>query len=247
MSSCSTPEVGCGVPLVYRYHESSQIRVFMLTKLSLRGLVCGLGLLLACHVATASTVVYLDRVAFLAAVTNAATDTFDDLTPGTFYTIVHPAWETPFIRSVGSYEYEARSDFKALGFTGTAADVFLHGQAFSGPGRLSFYNFGGSPYAVGGDFFVEDSNGLPSDRETWVSAGGVEYRATRPTPFIGFVSTSPIGGLTAFSPLNVMSANNLTFAGRAPVSVPAPGTLSLVAVSLSLLVTLSARSYRSRR
>lgn len=202
-----------------------------LKSLSLAVLLC------SAAAAQADITVYTDRTAFLAATAMPGVDTYDDLEV-ILYT-------SPLERMAGAYHYRASS--------GPVSD--LYGAGMDGDHWLStnvrndsitFSNFSTGVYAVGGNFFGSDISGAFVPGTTmYLSAtdGTVTSNATvadsMVNSFLGFVSTTPLTGVTLSNGggLYWVTANNLTLA--APV--PEPSTYGMLLAGMCLLGGLARR------
>lgn len=143
--------------------------------------------------AQATTTVYTDEAAYLAAISGAATDSFDDL--GVQF------YGDSITRSAGDYGYQ-------LGATNG-----LYGAGENGDGWIStndpaqaitFTNFSGGVSAIGGYFFGSNINGayaaIGELALTFTDARGVQTLQLAPWPtegaFLGFVSSDGIQSLS---------------------------------------------------
>jgi hypothetical protein len=184
--------------------------------------------------ANATLIVYTNQADFLAAISNPATDTFNDVARN----VQTPS---PLIRTVGSYSYSASAEPNNFYAVGSAADVWLSPNTYTTP--ITFYAFSSSVFGVGGFFFNTDVDGVPESLSVTVSAldadGSVNATLlnTTPTEFVGFVSTS---GMTqvrvaANQPTQGFTwptVNDLVLGGQLQ-SVPEPGTLALLGLGLA--------------
>lgn len=198
------------------------------------GALATLCLTLTPLVASATIVTYTDKTAFLAAIADPATDTFDDLSLGLV--------PEPLNRSVGDYTYVATVD-DGTNFvnSGSATDTWLSPEIATD--RLTFSGFSSNVFGVGGFFF---NTGLFGNVQTGLSVtvsvvdadGGLNETLpnTTPTTFLGFVSTTGITQLrvAANQPTGALTwatANDLVL-GDQP-TVPEPGTLALIGLGLA--------------
>lgn len=186
--------------------------------------------------------VFTSEASFLAAVVNAATDTFDDLTPGTAYT-------GPLNRTAGDYSYTVSTtpNSRTLYGAGLADDAWLSSGAAAdfivfdnfSPGvtAIGAYVFGSD---IGGDFLqkgliaVRVSNGVDTDVEFKFKAGTTNY--------FGFTSDAPILSFEVksfYGPSNAVwpTVNDLTLAA----AIPEPETYAL------MLAGLAAVGFMARR
>jgi hypothetical protein len=186
--------------------------------------------------------VFTSEASFLAAVVNAATDTFNDLTPGM-------AYAGPLNRSAGAYSYSASTtpNSPTLYGAGSAGDAWLSSDAAAD--FILFDNFSPNVTAIGAYVFGSDiggqflqkgviavrvSNGVDTDVEFKFQAGTTNY--------FGFVSDAPIlsfevksfyGQRTVVWP----TVNDLTMAA----AIPEPETYAL------MLAGLAAVGFMARR
>ena len=195
------------------------------------GLQAAVALLFASS-AHAQIAVYDSQASFLAAVTGAQVDTFNDLNqalyPGTL------------VRTAGSYSYEV-SAISGLYPGSVSGDRFMATNTATDP--LNFSNFSGSASAIGGFFFSSNISGafVPSAQISLLvtdSLGNLTEVILNPTTssFRGFTSTGTISSLavTAYNPMsgnNFLwpSVDNLTLATAASVAaVPEPSTWAMM-------------------
>ena len=189
--------------------------------------------------AQAAITVYDTEASFLAAVSAAGTDTFDDLD---YTTTVNG----PLTRTAGAHSYTAEAGPTSNFFPASdnGLDVFLATNNRSDTITASGFSAGVS--AVGGFFFGTDVNGmLTTATELTVSATDASGITTVPllnpgaATFRGFISTGGLTSLTLWvgavqgsGELGVFPAlNNLTLA----VAVPEPQTWALMLGGLALL------------
>jgi hypothetical protein len=214
----------------------------MYTRTNLKWLALA-GLLWGCGVAQATITVYTSRSSFLAAVTAAATDTFNDLSPGTAYT-------GPLARSAGPYNYlaSAGSGSPVLYGAGTSDDAALSTNLPTD--TITFSGFAPGVSAVGGFFFGSDNNGAFLRRGSiTVSATDGSANASQTvnfalqSNFIGFVSNTPLVSVVASSSYRNtttpvwVAVNNLTLASP----VPEPTTHALLLAGVGVLAFLARR------
>jgi hypothetical protein len=147
----------------------------------------------AAGAAQATTTVYTDQAAYLAAISGAATDTYDDL--GVTY------YGGSITRSVGGYGYQLSADGGLYG-AGEGGDGWIstNNQADA----ITFSNFTGGVSAIGGNFFGSNVNGAYADigeiALTFTDARGVQTIQLASWPsegtFLGFVSSDGIQSLS---------------------------------------------------
>lgn len=192
--------------------------------------------LAASWAAQASLMVYTTQASFLAAVSSAATDTFDDLP---FNSSVASPLDN---RAVGSYTYDAAAPNNFFP-AGSSLDVWLSTNTATNP--ITFDDFTGGVSAIGGFFFNSDINGAAqSGRNVTVvatdSSGFVSQMlsSTTPTSFLGFVSDASMLSLVVTADNTSSTAgftwptvNNLILAQTGSTSVPEPGTLALLGLA----------------
>ncbi len=180
---------------------------------------------------------YTNKAAFLAAVSGATTDTFDNLTLGLV--------ASPLNRTIGSYQYTATAD-GALFAKGTVGDVWLSTNGATSPIDIAVTS--GGPTAIGGFFFPTDLFGGVTTGTVNVSINGGQFQqsisTSSTTNFFGWVSTNG----TQISSLRVImtqpgvgsvwpTANDLVFAQ----AVPEPSTYALGALAAMVLGLVSRR------
>jgi hypothetical protein len=191
----------------------------------------------------AAVTVYTTEASFLAAVSAAATDSFDDLLPGV-------GVEGPLARSAGGYDYTASTgpDSPLLYGAGSAADAWLSTNIATDVLVLSDFSAGVS--AAGGFFFGSDIGGNFLRRGAiTVTAFDGTSSATRTvnfaleSNFIGFVSDAPLVSLTVSTSYRSsrspvwLTVDDLTLA--APV--PEPQTYAMFLAGLGILFFLVRR------
>jgi hypothetical protein len=202
--------------------------------------------LVASGASQAGITVYTTQSSFLAAISNFATDTFDDLPPG------RTNLDTAAInRSAGAYAYTASVGEDSLATGGTGSDVWLTTDPSNAV--LTFDNFSSGVYAVGGFFFGSNSDGGAQRRGsitvTATDADGTITTETKRNPrtsnFFGFVSDSSLTSVTVSTTTRRGSmfptVNNLTLAA----AVPEPETYALLLSGLAI-VGFVARRRRDR-
>ena len=204
----------------------------------------------------AAPVVYTNKALFLAAISGAATDSFNDLTTSGLLT-------EPLLRTAGGYGYTAgTTSASGLYSVGpSAADRWL--SSADADSALVFNAFTGGVFGVGGYFFSTDVDGdFVSANVTVTGSDGVTSTQTimgaTTTSFVGFYSSSgitsvvvaasqlgaPLGGYYA-------TANDLVLGGRPPAppppggTVPEPGSLPLIALAAAVLFATTRRARSS--
>jgi hypothetical protein len=185
--------------------------------------------------AKADVFIYTDRTAFLAALSQPGTDTFNNM-PGT-------ELPTPQSRTTdvgASYSYQAAagptSDFFPAG---TAADRWL--ATNTSDDTITFSNFAPGVQGFGGNFFGTDVSGAFSAGHTVVLTG-TDGTVTRTqnvtdatlTSFVGFVSNgAPLTSVTLHNDgtgaVYWATANDVTLA------VPEPATYGMMLAGVGLL------------
>ena len=190
----------------------------------------------------ATIVVYTSQADFLAAVTGAQTDTFDDLVAGDPYT-------GPLTRSAGSFSYNvsAGPSSDVLYGAGSASDAWLSTNIATD--SITFDSFSPGTYGVGAFVFGSDIGGnFIRFTKIVVSAtdgdGTVSQTLVRTTPssFIGFVSDSPLESLTVTAVQGRFrdiwpTVDNLIVASP----VPEPETYAMLFSGLAALGFIAAR------
>ncbi|MES2538643.1 MAG: PEP-CTERM sorting domain-containing protein [Pseudomonadota bacterium] len=193
----------------------------------------------ASNVAQASVVAYTTQASFLAAISNAGTDTYDDLA-------VAPL-ATPQARTAGAYSYSA-SVGPTSGFYGASdngIDNWL--STDNSTDTVTFNSFSSGVTGVGGFFFGSNIFGFSTSTPATLNFSAVDadgallHSQVNPTTssFLGFVSTS---GMTSLSfwigdqgtgITGVWhTVNDLTLGTAASSSVPEPGSLALAGIAL---------------
>lgn len=197
--------------------------------------------LLAVGAAQASVDVYNDEASFLAAISNYATDTFEDLIPGV-------AYPGPLVRSAGSVGYTVSTapNSPILYGAGDGADAWLSSN--NAADFVTFEGFSQPIYAIGAYAFGSDINGLfqakglTAARVTTGEGTTVDFTLRAGVDnYFGFVSSTPI---TMFEIKTFYGQNNITWPtinDLTVAAVPEPGTYAL------LLAGLAAVGFVARR
>lgn len=214
----------------------------MISARSARRVVLGLSLIASPYAASAQITVHTTQAPFMAATSNRATDSFNDLTQTLF--------TSPLFRTAGVYAYRASA---TGGFypSGNAADTWLAADAATDVITLS--NFSPTVRGVGGFFFGTDINtAFLSGISVIVTATSGTFTETRTLPattlstFLGFTS---VGALTSITIQAVQpttgdfawaSVNNLTL-GEANTVVPEPSTAVLMGSAMLALAAFRVR------
>lgn len=186
--------------------------------------------------------VYLDEADFLAAISNAATDTFDDLVSGQPY-------DGPLARSAGSVGYLASSSPASpiLYGAGETSDAWL--STNNAGDTITFSGFSKAVYAIGAYAFGSDIWG------SYLEAGRIVARVTTADgtvsigasladldDYFGFVSSTPITRfeISAVQPVGSFvwpTVNDLTIAAV----VPEPGSYALLLAGLAAVGFVAGR------
>lgn len=149
--------------------------------------------------AQATMTVYTDEAAYRAAISGAATDTFDDL--GLQY------YGTSITRTVGDYSYQLSANPQGLYGAGENGDGWI--STNSNADEINFSDFTGGVSAIGGYFFGSNANGgyaaVVLMSLSFLDRDGVETAFELPSyptesTFLGFVSSTGITSLTVGVP-----------------------------------------------
>lgn len=209
-----------------------------------RHLGCVAALALAAGAAQATVVVYTSEAAFLAAVTGAATDSFDDLVAGA-------ALPATLTRDAGGITYTVATGSALFG-AGSAADGWLSTDRAAD--TITFSGFGTGIGAIGAELFGSRIDGafqrFTSVVVSVTDAGGTTTTTlarTNPDSFIGFVSDSRISSFSVTANQGLLRArwptvDDLTLANP----VPEAGTAAMLLAGLGV-VALVAQAARRRR
>lgn len=197
----------------------------------------------AAGAAQANITVYTTEASFLAAISNFATDSFDDLPIGSTN-----LESSSISRTAGSISYTASVGADSTLWTGgTATDVWLTTNAAADV--VTFDNFSSGVYAAGGYIFGSDISGLflrrGSVTVTATDASGtttVTKRFAKEDNFFGFVSDSSLSSVTVSATSGRRAAvwptiDNLTLAA----AVPEPETYALLLSGLAVVGFIARR------
>lgn len=208
-------------------------------KITLPGLHALAALLLASGTAQAAITVYTSQASYLAAISAPGTDTFDDLTIGTFV-------PGPISRTAGAYGYTANTNPLAGFFVaGSGSDAWL--STDDALDTILFLSFSGGVKGAGAFFFANNDAGLFTPGNITVSASDAGGSVTRSitgattSSFLGFVSSTGLTGMELFTEQPARgfvwpTINDLTLgmeAGGTTV-IPLPGSFALMAPVLLL-------------
>jgi PEP-CTERM motif len=202
--------------------------------------------LLALPVAVqAQFTVYTDLASFLAATSNAGTDTFESLS-------ITSTTPSPMARLAGAFGYTASVNTTSFFGAGTAADHWL--STNTATDLVTFNGFGSGVRGVGGFFFGSTSAGAFRPATSVIlratNAAGTTTRTLLDTTlgtFLGFVSGTDIFSLTleAVQPATGFAwptVNDFVLA-QAPLAnvVPEPASIVLLATGLLGLLVVGLR------
>jgi hypothetical protein len=195
-------------------------------------------LLLFSGAVRADIITFTDRAAFMAALSNAGTDTYNDIVPLQPYTDMD--------RVAGPFSYRVSGTGGVLYGAGTADDPWL---STNWPdSTMTFSNFSGGVNALGGFFFGTDlfGNYIPHTTVTLTANDGsittYTLSDTTTASFVGFISTAPLVSVTLQNTTGTQFwpvANDLTLALAAPV--PEPASFALLLCGLPLLGAIARR------
>ncbi len=246
--SCVAPDIHAVVTFgVHSASERAMAQGFIMStsRTTLRRLALA-GWLTTAGASQAAITVYTTEASFLAAVTAAATDSFDDLLPGQGY-------DSPLARSAGSYEYSASAgpDSPRLYGAGSAGDAWLSTNIATD--SVTFSGFSSGVSAAGGFFFGSDIAGEFLRRGSiTVTASDASSSASRTVNFaqqgnfIGFVSDTSLVSMTVSSSFRStrtpvwLTVDDLTLA----TPVPEPKTYAMMLSGLAVLLFLARRRRR---
>lgn len=202
--------------------------------------VAFIGLLLASAAAVTGTAnaaitVHTSQATFLAAITNAGTGTFNDLS--------QTLYNSPLNRTAGSFGYQVTAT-NGLYPGNTGGNVFM--STNTATETLGFVNFTGGANAIGGRFFSSNIAGLftssPQITLTFTdSAGSVAEVILNPqvNSFRGFTTTATMTSLTVtgFNPAGTSSfywpsVDDLTLGNFGVVPEPSSWALMLAGFGL---------------
>jgi hypothetical protein len=202
--------------------------------------------------AHAQITVHTTLASWLASVTGAGLDTFNDLD-------IAPEeglYESPLARTAGGFTYEASSE-EGLYPSGSADDVWLSNFFIEDAVTLSA--FSPSAFGVAGDFFLTDEFGqLGAQGALTISVESEGFSWTETLldassmQFIGFTSANAITSLRvaaigASQENGIFATVNDVRVGGAPVvSVPEPGSLALLLTGAGGVMLVARRQRRLR-
>ena len=203
----------------------------MLTKLSLLKPLCAAAMLCAAAAAHADISVYTSQADFMAAVKAPGVDTYNDLTVSLYGETLN--------RTAGGYTYDVYSA-KGLWGAGGAGDHWLSNDTYTNP--IVFSNFSGNVSAFGGNFFASDLLGQYTNGNLILTAtdgSTLSYSLTGATTsnFLGFVSSSPLAGVT----LGTVGGSYWPTANNVVLAVPEPATYGMLLAGLGFVGLMSRR------
>jgi len=186
--------------------------------------------------ASATITIYTDEASYLAAISDAGVDSYDDLALTSLGTSLN--------RTAGSHSYTVSASNQLYG-AGSGSDHWLSTNTATDP--ILFSNFSAGVVGFGGLFFTSDISGfyMPGTVTLTVEDAGQELAYSIPgsttSSFVGFVSSTGILNVTlaATQPQSGFAwptANNLTLgaAAAAPV-VPEPATWAMMIGGFALV------------
>ena len=201
--------------------------------------------------ANAAITVFTDQASYLAAISAPATDTFQNF-------VTTGPTPSPQTRAVGAYGYTAGA---ALG--GGANDPFYGAGASADPwlstntagATISFNNFTGGVFGIGGNFFGSNIGGGFAAGDVTLTATDADGTVSRTilnagtSSFLGFVSTSGITGMTLASIQGGSSAlwptaDNLILGGQVLSAVPEPATWAMMIIGFGAVGSMVRTSRR---
>ena len=195
--------------------------------------------------------VYLDRNAFIAALQgDYQVIDFDNLSPG-----IQPSGELG-VSPYSIFAWNPLSTFTALENPNTPGDIGITSTI----ANLAYglIPAGGNTMAMGGNFYISDSNGNPIPGNLDVQVGNTGYLTNRDpnfSGFFGFISKNntpisifsvlpdappfPIGTFPPGFIKNYAVTSNLIIGKVTPVAVPEPSTYILIAIAACTIAIIS--------
>jgi hypothetical protein len=200
---------------------------------------------------SAQFAVFTDLASFLAATSNAGTDSFENLS-------ITGATPSPLARTAGTFGYTATVNTTSFFGAGSTADRWL--STNTATDIVTFGGFGAGVRGIGGLFFGSTISGTfresTSIMLTARTASGQSTQTLLNTTlgtFLGFVASADLLSLTveAMQPASGGFAwptvNDLVIANAAGTNViPEPSTWMMMVTGFGMLVLIATRN-RSRR
>jgi hypothetical protein len=202
-------------------------KLFPLKSLCLAALLC------ASAAANATITVYTSASAFNAAVSNQATDTFDDLPTGLL--------SDTLLRPAGAYQYTVSSPGGLWG-AGVPGDTWLSSNVRND--AITFSGFTGGVSAFGGNFFGSDLSGAYAPGSDLVLTASDGFTLTyslngaTQSSFLGFVSDTPLGSVTLQS---ADGSESWSTANNVVLAVPEPATYGMLLAGLGFMMAMMRR------
>ncbi|MCA0375537.1 MAG: PEP-CTERM sorting domain-containing protein [Gemmatimonadetes bacterium] len=193
--------------------------------------------------ARAQFAVYTDFASFLAATSNAGTDTFGDLFSG-------DTPNGPLNRTAGAFAYTANVNTSSFYVNGGLGGTWLSTNVSTD--IVTFDGFSPSMFGIGGTFFNTDEMGAEAAGTSltltaFTAGGSFTHTLTNPgaSSFFGIVATDPFASVTVQSVTPAQgfawpTVGSLTLAA-APQVVPEPSTFVLLAVGVVGMVAVARR------